>query len=55
LLAIGFVRRRCRISSRRPRRSRSERLKPMTDFIYLAVVALFFVAAEIYAHWCEKL
>jgi len=27
----------------------------MTDFIYLAATALFFVAAEIYAHWYEKL
>jgi cbb3-type cytochrome oxidase subunit 3 len=29
--------------------------KPMTDFIFVAVMALFFVAGELYAHWCEKL
>jgi len=27
----------------------------MTDFIYLAVIALFFVASGLYARWCEKL
>jgi len=27
----------------------------MTDLIYIAVIALFFVAGELYAHWCEKL
>jgi len=27
----------------------------MTDLIYVAVLALFFAASEIYAHWCEKL
>jgi len=27
----------------------------MTDFIYLAVLALFFVASGLYARWCEKL
>jgi len=27
----------------------------MTDFIYLAVIALFFVAGGLYARWCEKL
>ena len=32
-----------------------ERLKPMTDLIFIAVLALFFVAGELYAHWCEKL
>jgi hypothetical protein len=29
--------------------------KLMIDLIYVAVVALFFVAGEVYAHWCEKL
>jgi len=29
--------------------------QPMNDLIYLAVLALFFVAGQIYAHWCEKL
>jgi K+-transporting ATPase KdpF subunit len=29
--------------------------KPMTDLIYVAVLALFFVVGQIYAHWCEKL
>jgi len=32
-----------------------ERLQPMTDMIFLAVLALFFGAGELYAHWCEKL
>jgi len=27
----------------------------MTDIIFIAVIALFFVAAELYARWCEKL
>jgi hypothetical protein len=29
--------------------------KPMTDFIFIAVIALFFVAGGLYARWCEKL
>jgi len=27
----------------------------MTDLIYIAVIALFFVASGLYARWCEKL
>jgi len=27
----------------------------MTDIIYIAVIALFFVAGQLYAHWCQKL
>jgi len=27
----------------------------VNDLIYIAVVALFFGATELYAHWCEKL
>jgi len=27
----------------------------MTDLIYIAVIAFFFVAGQLYAHWCEKL
>jgi len=27
----------------------------MTDLIFIAVIALFFMAAQLYAHWCEKL
>jgi len=27
----------------------------MLDAIYLGVAVLFFVAGELYAHWCEKL
>jgi len=27
----------------------------MTDLIFVAVMALIFVAGEVYAHWCEKL
>jgi hypothetical protein len=27
----------------------------MTDLIYIGIVAAFFAASEIYAHWCEKL
>jgi len=27
----------------------------MIDCIFIAVIALFFVAGELYAHWCEKL
>jgi len=27
----------------------------MLDLIFIAVIALFFVAGELYAHWCEKL
>lgn len=27
----------------------------MTDLIYVAVVAGFFVVGELYAHWCGKL
>jgi hypothetical protein len=29
--------------------------KPMADIIYIAVMALIFVAGELYAHWCEKI
>jgi hypothetical protein len=32
-----------------------DKLKPMTDLIFIAVIALFFVAGQLYAHWCEKL
>jgi len=27
----------------------------MTDFIFIAIIALFFVAGGLYARWCEKL
>jgi len=27
----------------------------MTDLIFILVLALFFGAAQLYAHWCEKL
>jgi hypothetical protein len=27
----------------------------MTDLIYIGIIALIFVAGELYAHWCEKL
>jgi hypothetical protein len=27
----------------------------MLDVIYIGTAVLFFVAGEIYAHWCEKL
>jgi len=27
----------------------------MIDFIFIAVIALFFVASGLYARWCEKL
>jgi len=27
----------------------------MLDLIFIAVIAFFFVAGELYAHWCEKL
>jgi len=27
----------------------------MIDFIFIAVIALFFVAGGLYARWCEKL
>jgi hypothetical protein len=30
-------------------------IKPVTDFIYIAVITLFFVASGLYARWCEKL
>jgi hypothetical protein len=32
-------------------------LKPetMNDFIYFAVMAAVFLAAQLYAHWCGKL
>jgi cbb3-type cytochrome oxidase subunit 3 len=29
--------------------------QPMIDLIFIAVIALFFVAGQLYAHWCEKL
>jgi hypothetical protein len=29
--------------------------KPMLDLIFIAVIALFFVAGGLYACWCEKL
>jgi hypothetical protein len=35
--------------------ARNLKTKPMTDFIHLAVIALFFVASGLYARWCEKL
>jgi len=28
---------------------------PMTDLIYIAVMAAVFLAAQLYAHWCGKL
>ena len=34
---------------------RNLKTKPMIDFIFIAVIAFFFVAGELYAHWCEKL
>ena len=37
------------------RLARNWKTKPMIDFIFIAVIALFFVAGELYAHWCEKL
>jgi len=27
----------------------------MTDLIFIAVIALFFIAGGLYARWCEKL
>jgi len=27
----------------------------MIDFIFTAVIALFFIASGLYARWCEKL
>ncbi len=36
-------------------RVRNLKTKPMLDLIFIAVIALFFVAGELYAHWCEKL
>jgi len=27
----------------------------MIDFIFIAVITLFFMAGGLYAHWCEKL
>jgi hypothetical protein len=29
--------------------------EPMIDFIFIAIIALFFVAGGLYACWCEKL
>jgi hypothetical protein len=29
--------------------------QPMIDYIFIAVIALFFVASGLYARWCEKL
>jgi hypothetical protein len=29
--------------------------KPMTDLIFIAVIALFFIASDLYSHWCGKL
>jgi hypothetical protein len=37
------------------RLARNLKIKPMTDFIFIAVIALFFVAGGLYARWCEKL
>jgi hypothetical protein len=34
---------------------RGLKAKPMTNLIFIAVIALFFVAAQLYACWCEKL
>jgi len=27
----------------------------MNDLIFIAVITAFFVAGELYAHWCSKL
>jgi hypothetical protein len=35
--------------------SPSKKTNLMTDLIFVAVMALFFVAGELYAWWCEKL
>jgi len=29
--------------------------QPMNDLIFIAIIALFFVAGGLYACWCEKL
>ena len=29
--------------------------QPMPDLIFIAIIALFFVASGLYARWCEKL
>jgi cbb3-type cytochrome oxidase subunit 3 len=29
--------------------------KPMIDFIFIAVITLFFMAGGLYARWCGKL
>jgi hypothetical protein len=42
-----------RFASRRtPKGSKAKR---MIDTIFIAVIALFFIAGEFYARWCEKL
>jgi|GEM_PF-4030971 len=30
-------------------------MQPMTDLIYIAVMTVAFLAAQLYAHWCGKL
>jgi hypothetical protein len=37
------------------RLARNRKTKRMIDLIFIAVLALFFVAGQLYAHWCEKL
>ena len=34
---------------------RNLKTRPMTDFIFIAIIAFFFVASGLYACWCEKL
>jgi hypothetical protein len=42
-------------SRHQPSRGSQLESKFMTDLIFVAVMALIFVAGEVYAHWCEKL
>jgi len=37
------------------RLARNRKTKRMIDLIFIAVLALFFVAGQLYVHWCEKL
>jgi hypothetical protein len=53
--ARSFVITICSPTRRRRSQARNWKTKPMIDFIFIAVIALFFVAGELYAHWCEKL
>jgi hypothetical protein len=51
----GFWFAECAAAETAAPKARNLKTKLMIDFIFIAVIALFFVAGGLYARWCEKL